>query len=170
MTQTTVTEFRANYVAGQVQNSSIADTASKIAETATSILPGDVVIKGSLEDDVTGVAAAFTKTTFRGIAIWSAFQNEKALSTGVNSYTDQDPIPILKRGVIAVLLGGTVVEGGTGFFVHTTGGASTLHTWRADLDTDKASQVPGVYLDDGVSGDVVRFRLSIDAGIGSILT
>lgn len=170
MSQTAVSEYRANYVAGQLHNPSTAITASRIAETASAIIPGEVVIKGTLEGDVTGVAAAFTKATFRGIAIWNSFQNEKALSTGVNSYGDAEPIPILRKGVIAVLLDDTVVEGGTGFFVHTAAGDSDLHTWRIDLDTDKASEVPGVYLEDGVAGDIILFELDIMAGIGSILT
>lgn len=101
--------------------------------------------------------------------MYSPFQNEKALSTGVNSYVDKDPIPILKEGIISVLLGGDVTEGGIGFFVHTVG-TSALHTWRADIDTDKASEVPGRYMEDGVSGDVVKFRLSTNAGTGSIIT
>ncbi len=170
MTQTSVSEFRDKYVAGQLHNPSIVDTESRLVDDSTNILPGDVVLQSTLDIDVVGAVAAFTKVTFQGIAIWNAFQNEKALSTGLNTYEDDQPIPILKRGVIAVLLGDTVAKGGTGFFVHTTGGDSTLHTWRIDLDTNKASEVPGVYLQGGDSGDIVLFRLSIDAGIGSVLT
>lgn len=169
MSQTTVSEFRANFVAGQISDPSVAKTRQKVAETATAILPGEVVIKGTLEDDVTGVAAAFTQTTFRGISIHSGFANEKALSTGVNSYADQDPIPIMEAGTIAVLLGEDVTEGGIGYFVHTVG-ASALHTWRSDLDTNKASQVPGRYLQDGVSGEVILLKLDDAAGLGSVLT
>jgi len=168
MTQSTVNEFRANFVAGQLSDPAVAQTRQKVAETATAILPGQVVIKGTLEDDVTGVAAAFSQTDFRGITIHSGFANEKALSTGVNSYGDQDPIPILEKGVIAVLLGGDVTEGGIGWFVHTVG-TSAVHTWRADIDTDKASQVPGRYLQDGVSGEVILLKLDDGAGLGSIL-
>lgn len=170
MSQTSVSEYRDTYVAGQLSDPSTAQTRNKIVDDSTNILPGDVVVKGTNQDDVKGAVAAFTKATFRGIAIWNAFQNEQALVTGVNSYEDDEPIPVLEEGVIAVLLGGTVTEGGTGFFVHTAGGASALHTWRADLDTDKAAEVPGVYLQDGVSGDIVRFKLNRSAGIGSILT
>ena len=170
MSQTSVSEFRNAYVQGQMHNPSIADTEQRIVDDSTNIVPGDVVVQGTADDDVKGAVAAFTKATFQGIAIWSGQAKEKALSTGVNTYADNEPIPILKRGIIAVLLGGTVAKGGTGFFVHTAAGASALHTWRADLDTDKASEVPGVYLSDGVSGDIVLFRLSVDAGIGSILT
>lgn len=170
MAQTTVSEFRNTYVAGQLHDPSTAQTRTKIVDDSTNILPGDVVVKGTGQYDVKGAVAAFTKATFRGVAIWNAFQNEKALTTGVNSYSDDQPIPVLEEGIIAVLLGGTVTEGGTGFFVHTAGGASALHTWRADLDTDKASEVPGVYLQDGVSGNIVLFKLSRNAGIGSVLT
>ena len=170
MAQTTVDEFRDKYIVGDIQSPSTAMTAVKIVDEVNGIAPGEVVVKGSSEDEVTAADAVFTKATFRGVAAYSGFAKEKDISTGVNIYEDNDPITILRKGIIPVLLGGTVTEGGTGFYVHTTGGASALHTWRADLDTDKAAEVPGVYLQDGVSGDVVLFQLEIAAGIGSILT
>lgn len=169
MTQTSVSEFRDQYIVGDIQNPTEATTMVKIVDDSTNILAGEVVVKSS-ETEVKGAVAAFTKATFRGIAVLGLFTNEKALTTGVNSYTDNEPITFLRKGVIPVLLGGTVVEGGTGFFVHTAAGASALHTWRADLDTDKASEVPGVYLQGGASGETVLFQLEIAAGIGSVLT
>jgi hypothetical protein len=170
MTQTSVTEYRDQYIVGDIQDPSTCMTAVKIVDDSTNIVPGDVVVKASSENEVKGAVAAFTKATFRGVAVYGGLTNEKALTTGVNTYADNEPITILRKGVIPVLLGGTVTEGGTGFFVHTAGGASSLHTWRADLDTDKAAEVPGVYLQDGVSGETVLFQLEIAAGIGSVLT
>ena len=41
MTQTTVSEFRDQYVAGQLHNPSIADTESRIVDDSTNIVPGD---------------------------------------------------------------------------------------------------------------------------------
>jgi len=169
MSQTTVSEFRETFVQGQVSNPSIADNDSKIVD-GTSIQQGWAVIKGSNQDDVTVPAAAFTQTTIRGVAMQNPFQNEQALTTGINIYEDDQPIPVLKKGKIAVLLGGTVTEGGIAFFVHTTGGASTINTWRGDLDTDKASEVPARFDSDGVSGDIVLIRLDTGSALGSILT
>lgn len=170
MTQTSVDEFRDQYVAGQIHDIATAKTQTLIVDDDTNIIPGDVVIQSTLDIDVKGAEAAFTKKTFQGVAVWNEFQNEKALSTGVNSYADDDPITVLRTGVIAVLLGDTVAKNGTGFFVHTAAGDSALHTWRIDLDTDKASEVPGYYLQGGDSGDIVLFQLEYAAGIGSVLT
>ena len=62
------------------------------------------------------------------------------------------------------------MKGGIAFFVHTAGGASTQYTWRADADTDKASETPAEFLEGGSSGDIVRVRLRMGAGLGSRLT
>jgi len=169
MTQTTVSEFRDRLIAGQLVNPEEATTLVRIVDDATNILPGDVVVESTAAMAVKGAVAAFTQKTFMGIAVWSAFQNEKALSTGVNSYADEQPIVILRKGIIAVLLGDTVVKNEIGYFVHTAGD-SALHTWRIDLDTNTASQVPGYYLESGDSGDIVLFQVDIAAGIGSVLT
>ena len=169
MTQTTVSEFRDRLVAGQVQSLEEATTLVRIVDDSTNILPGDVVVQSTAAKDVKGAVAAFTQKTFMGIAIWSEFQNEKALTTGVNSYEDDQPITILRKGIIAVLLGDTVVKNDIGFFVHTAGD-SALHTWRIDADTAAAGEVPGYYLEGGDSGDIVLFQLDIAAGIGSTLS
>ncbi len=169
MTQTRVSEYRDQYIVGDIQDPTVAMTAVKILDDSTNVLAGEVVVKSS-ETEVKGAVAAFTQSTFRGIAVYGGLTNEKTLTTGVNSYTDDEPITYLRKGIIPVLLGDTVVEGGIGFFVHTAAGDSALHTWRVDADTNKASEVPGVYLQGGDSGDVVLFQLEIAAGIGSTLT
>ncbi len=168
MTQTTVSEFRDQYIVGDIQNPDEAVTAVRILDDATNVLPGEVVVTSS-DTEVKGAVAAFTQATFKGVAVHSGLNNEKALTTGVNSYTDDEPITYLRKGVIPVLLGDTVVADGVGFFVHTAGD-SALHTWRIDADTANASEVPGVYLQGGDSGDIVLFQLEAAAGIGSILT
>ncbi len=166
MTQTSVSEFRDQYIVGDIQNPDEAVTMTKIVDDSTNILAGEVVVKSSATE-VKGAAAAFDQSTFRGIAVYGGLTNEKAISTGINSYADDEPITILRKGVIPVLLGDTVAEGGTGFFVHTAGGDSALHTWRIDADTANAAEVSGVYLSDGDSGDVILFQLEIAGAIGS---
>jgi hypothetical protein len=169
MTQTSVNEFRDRLVAGQVVDLETAETLVRILDDDTNMKPGEVAVQSTAEADVKGAEAAFTQKTFQGIAIWSEFQNEKALTTGVNSYADDQPVTLLRKGTIAVLLGDTVVKNDIGYFTHTTDD-SVAKTWRIDLDTDKASQVPGYYLEGGDSGDIVLFYLDIAAGIGSTLT
>ncbi len=169
MAQTTVSEFRDRLVAGQIYSPAEATTLVRILDDDTNMLPGEVAVQSTLADDVKGAEAAFTQKEFQGIAIWNEFQNEKALTTGVNSYADDDPVVLLRKGIIGVLLGDTVAKNDIGYFTHTTDD-SAAKTWRIDLDTDKASQVPGFYLEAGDSGDIVLFQLDIAAGIGSTLT
>ena len=170
MSQTTVKEFRDRYVQGQIQNPSIADTEEGIVDDANPIYGGYTMIQGTNEKDRSLPVAAFTFAAFRGLAVWSGQAKEKNLYTGDNSYSDDDPITLLKRGIIPVLLGETVVKGDTAFFVHTAGGASPIFTYRNDLDTNKASEIPAVFEQGGVSGDIVLLRVSIDAAIAKILT
>lgn len=170
MSQTTVDEFRKEYVQGQVHNPSIADTKEGIVDDSNPVYPGYLMIQGTDPDDVSIPVAAFTFDEIRGIVIWSGQDKEKALYTGINAYEDDDPLSLLQRGFIAVTLGGTVAKGDTAFFVHTTGGASPQWTYRNDLDTDKASEIPAVFQKAGVSGDIVLVRFSIDAAIAKILT
>lgn len=170
MSQTTVTEYQDQYVAGQIHNPNEAKTRTHVVNDSNGIPYGRAVIKGTAENEVKNPTAAFTKAVFRGIAAWTPVGTEKALLTGTNTVANDEEIYILKTGVISVLVTDTVTEGGTVFYTHTTGGASTLYTFRSDLDTDKASEIPAVFLEDGVTGDIVKIQLMYAAGIGSILT
>lgn len=170
MSQTSVSEFRDTYIQGAIQNPNEAVTESRIVDDSTNILPGYPVVQGTNDLDVSLPSAAFTQAEFQGIAVYSDTAKEHAISTGVNSYADDEPITILKDGVIAVLVEDTVTKGEIVFAVHTTGGASTLYTYRGDLDTDKAAEIPATFEESGVSGDLVKIRLSSGAGLGSRLT
>ena len=59
----------------------------------------------------------------------------------------------------------TITKGEYLFSVHTTGGASELYEWRADLDTNKASQVSVKAMESGVDGDTIEVYVSIPSGI-----
>ena len=170
MSQTTVQEYRDPYVQGQIHNPNIADTQEAIVDDSNPIYPGYTVIQGTDPDDISVPIAAFTFDEIRGIVTWSGQAKEKSLYTGVNYFEDDDPLTLLKRGLIAVTLGGTVAKGDTAFFVHTAGGASAQWTYRNDLDTDKASEIPATFEAAGISGDIVLVRFTIDAAIAKILT
>ena len=170
MSQKEVKEFRDKYVQGQIHNPSIADTQEALVDDSNPVYPGYAMVQGTDDDDVSIPVAAFTFADFRGLVAWSGQAKEKALYTGDNSYSDDDPLTLLKRGFMAVKLGGTVAKGDTAFFVHTSGGVSAQWTYRNDLDTDKASEIPAVFEDAGVSGDIVLLRVSIDAAIAKTLT
>ena len=76
-------------------------------------------------------------------------------------------VTVLQEGDIAVELGATVSANDDAFYVNTPGGASVQYTWRNDVDTDKAVQVPGKFRQAGVSGDIVMMRFNTDAVLGS---
>ena len=170
MAQTSVTEYRARDIQGQIINPTEAVTEVRIVDDSDNITAGLTVVQSTADIDVALPDAAFTKAEFQGIAVWDGVDREKALSTGINTYEDDSPITLLLEGVTAVPVTDTVSKNGTVFFVHTTGGASTKHTYRSDLDTDKASEIPAYYLEDGTTGNLVRIRVSKKAGLGSLLT
>lgn len=170
MAQTTVSEYRDAYVVGQILNPEEAVTETRIVEESTGLIPGNVAIQGTDDIEVARADAAFTQETFQGIVVYSDVGREKALTTGTVTYEDASEVTILKDGVIAVPITDTVTKNEIVFFTHTTGGASTLHTYRGDLDTDKAAEIPAYFLDSGVTGDIVRIRVRTGAGLGSRLS
>lgn len=91
----------------------------------------------------------------------------KRFADGVINYKFGAEITVLEEGDIAIELGSDVKENNDAFYVHTPGGASPLHTYRNDADTDKAVQIPGRFRQDGVKGDIVKMRFNTDAVLGS---
>lgn len=91
----------------------------------------------------------------------------KRFSDGVINYKLGDSMTLLEEGDIAIELGSDVKEKDDVFYVHTPGGASPLHTYRNDADTDKATQIPGQFRQDGVEGDIIKIRFNTDAVLGS---
>ena len=144
------------------------ETSPRTADGATAIDPGMAVIKSTADTDVILPAAAFTEIAFQGVVGVSSVDKEKALLTGDKSYVANDLLTIVQDGVVEVLVDDTVAKDGVAWFVHTAG-TSDVHTFRSDIDTDKASSIPAVYLEDGVAGDIVKIRVSAGARIGTAL-
>jgi len=168
-TPQTSVEDRATRVQGRLNNVANAKTVTRTADGATAIDPGMAVIKSTADTDVILPAAAFTYANFQGVAAWSPVDQEQALLTGDRSYSANDPVTVAEDGEIEVLVTDTVAKDGACYFVHTAGGSSTIHTFRSDLDTDKASAIPAIFLEDGVSGDVVKIQVSYGARIAQII-
>jgi len=166
--QTVVTD-RETKIQGQFNPFDQISTDTRTADGATSIEVGMALIKSTSDKDVILPAAAFTEIEFQGIAGLSLLDKEKSLTTGDKSYVANDVLTIVLDGKITVLVTDTVAKDGVVYFVHTTGGASTIHTFRSNLDTDKASSIPAVYLASGVTGDLVEIRVSQGARIGTAL-
>jgi hypothetical protein len=166
--QTSVTDRRTR-IQGRVNAFDQVSTSVRTADGATAIDPGMAVIKSTADYDVILPAAAFTEIQFQGVVALSLTDKEQALSTGDKSYVANDELSIVTDGIIEVLVTDTVAKDGVAYFVHTTGGASTIHTWRSDADTDKASSAPAIFLEDGVTGDIVKIKVSDGARIGTAL-
>ena len=166
--QTSVTD-RVTRIQGRIHPAEPVITSSRTADGATAIDPGMAVIKSTADRDVILPAATFSIIAFQGVAAWSPMDKEKAISTGDKSYVANDELTIIEDGVVEVLVTDTVAKDGLVYFVHTTGGSSTLHTFRSDLDTDKADIIPAVFLEDGVTGDIVQIRISQGARTASLI-
>lgn len=166
--QTSVTD-RVTRIQGRINPFGQISTATRTADGATAIDPGMAVIKSTADTDVILPAAAFTEIQFQGVVALSFLDKEQALSTGDKSYVANDVLTIIEDGDVEVLVEDTVAKDGVAWFVHTTGGASSLHTFRSDIDTDKASSIPAIFLEDGVTGDIVKIRVSAGARIGTAL-
>lgn len=146
------------------------NTSPRIADGATPIDPGMAVIGAAGDDEVTLPSAVFTYAAFEGVVINSLMSKEKSLLSGDKSFVAGDPLTVIKDGEVDVLLGGDVTEGDDLFFVHTAGGASPIHTFRADLDTDKASPVPAIALETQVAGQLATIHVSYGAKISKVIT
>lgn len=166
MAQTTFQENISAGFDGQLYKAAALDGIdTAINEGATAVGPNNLVLKGTNRKDAILPAAAFTFQDIAGISFYET-NNQKTLRTNVVSYAQFDDFSILKKGEMFVSITGTVTKDQNLFFVHTTGGASAIHTWRGDLDTDKASKTPVIALQAGTSGDVIRIRINTDMQIG----
>ncbi len=163
--QTAHSEYRSRFAAGQlIGDNHVIDT--YISEHATDFDVGTVVCKGTADDQVLlldSSAEASDWEDLRGIVIQNQ-SLEKAISTGERKISDEDPVSVLRKGRIAVLVTDTVAKGEVVWFCHTTGGASTVYTYRNDIDTDKAVAIPAIYAEAGVTGDIVPIDVDFVTG------
>jgi hypothetical protein len=165
--QTSVTD-RTTRIQGRYNATEPIITETRTADGSTAIDPGMAVIKSTADYDVTLPTATFSLVAFQGVVGWSPLDKEKAISTGDKSYVANDELTIVIDGVVEVLVTDTVAKDGAVYFTHTAGD-SDVHTFRADLDTNKAQLIPAIYMEDGVSGDIVRIRISQGARTASLI-
>ena len=169
--QTSHSEYRSRFAAGELIGFDN-EVFTYVSEHATDFDVGTVLAKGTADDQVLlldSAAEAADWEDLRGIAIKNQ-SLEKTVSTGVRMISDEDPVSVLVKGKIAVLITDTVAKGDAVFFTHTTGGASTVYTYRNDLDTDKAIAIPGVFLEAGTTGQVVPIYVNfLDGALNHII-
>lgn len=130
-------------------------------EDTTAIEPGYPLVRGTDPgSQVLLPVADFTRNQFAGIAVFGSSQEIPLASatTGIE-YATNDRVPVAVDGVVYVLVEDTVTKGEPVFAVHTAG-ASSVWTFRGDADTANASDIPAIFQENGVTGDVVPIRLT----------
>ncbi len=167
--QTEITD-RVTRIQGRINPVGAVNTSTRIADGATAINAGMAVIKSTADNAVILPAAAFTYANFQGVVGFSPVDTEATISAGSREYDSGDVLTIAKSAEVEILLGGTVTKDADLFFVHTAGGASLIHTFRADADTARASAVPMIANEGGVAGQVIKAQVSEDARISQLLT
>lgn len=165
MAQVTYQEDQPIGFEGALASTGSNETDAGVVETSTVVKPGYLVLKGTGQKDVQAPTAAFTYQEIAGLS-FVEINNEKTLRTNLLEYNQYDDLAILKKGYIYLKLSGTVTKDQNLFFVHTTGGASPIYTWRGDLDTDKASKTPILALSAGGDGDIIKAKINVDMQIG----
>jgi len=119
-------------------------------------------------ETLTYAVPAFTQKDIAGIVVKPVSGGSaKRFSDGVITISLDDLVTVLQEGDIAVLLGDPVTAGDDAFYVNTPGGSSDQYTWRNSVDTDKAVQTPGRFMQSGSAGDIVMLRFNTDAVLGS---
>lgn len=166
MPQTTTKQYQDLLVSGQITRSGeFTDTA--VSEDTGDIKIEDLLLAGTAKKGADLPAAAFLFPAIYGVVIRDSAKAQKFRTGGI-VYEEDDHIPVLRKGYMAVTLTGTVAKGANLFFVHTAGGASALHTWRGDADTARASKTPITAVQGGGSGDIIEVLVNIDMGIGVV--
>lgn len=167
MPQTANAQYQADKVSGQITRSGeFTDTA--VSEESGTIKLEDLLIKGTAKKGADLPAAAFVFADIYGIVIRDPVRAQKFRTGGI-TYEEDEHIPVIRRGYMAVTLTqAAVAKGAKLFFVHTAGGASAIHTWRKDLDTNKASAAPVIAQEAGGVGDIIEVLVDLDMGIGIV--
>ncbi len=168
MSQIANAQYQPEKVNGQVTRSSGLTTDTVVSEETGTIKVGDLLLKStSTKKGADLPAAAFTFDDLAGI-VTRDVTKAQTFRTGAVTYAEDDHVGVMRKGYMAVTITQTVVKNDNLFFVHTAGGASAIHTWRKDLDTNRASKAPVVALEAGVSGDIIEVLVNLDMGIGIV--
>jgi hypothetical protein len=163
--QTTALEYPVRYRNGLITRNEGLITDTGVSESSSNILIGQTVIADTAKKGVDLPAAAFTLGAVYGVVGYE-FNKAKNINANTITYADEDEMLIVRQGFVAITIADTIAKGANLFFVHTTGGASAIHTYRSDLDTDKASITPIRALEGGSSGDTIECYINVFANIG----
>lgn len=163
MPQTANAQYQALRVSGQITRSGeFTDTA--VSEETGTIKLEDLLVKGATKKGADLPVAAFTFQDIYGIVIRDSVRAQKFRTGGI-SYEEDEHVPVVRKGFMAVTMTQVITKGANLFFVHTAG-ASPVHTWRADLDTAAASKTPIIAMEDGGIGDIIEVLVNLDMEIG----
>lgn len=162
--QTTTEQYQDKYFGGQTTRSD-AFKEPAISEDAGNIKIEHLVLKGTSKYGAVLPTTAFTFAQIKGVAVKEVNKPQTDGTQEIN-YVDGDAFTTLRKGYMALTLTGSVAKGGKLYFVHTAGGASAIHTWRGDADTDKASATPIIAQEAGSAGDVIEVLVNCDMQIG----
>jgi hypothetical protein len=159
--QTSMDKNPAIALKGVPANFDLVKTEALLNEDTTAIEPGYPLVRGTDPgSQVLLPVADFTPNQFAGIAVFgSAKEIPLASATTGTEYATNDRVPVAVEGVVYVLVEDTVTKGEPVFAVHTAG-ASSVWTFRGDADTAAASDIPAIFQENGVTGDVVPIRFT----------
>lgn len=175
MTQTSVDVRSAQWYDGQITRPQDLDDRTALNEDTTAFKIGYAAIAGTDPDtQMKKPAAAFTFDQFVGVVYSAVGISEKALSTGTIDIVTNQRAVYARKGYMAILVtstaGLTITKGEDVFFVHTTGGDSTQWTYRNDLDTDKASKIPAIFMQSATvaagGSAILEIKINADMSIG----
>lgn len=165
MPQTVNKQYQDKFVAGQITRSdAITDTI--VSEDSGTLKVEDLVIKGTARKGALLPVAAFLFPVIVGIVVRDPARAQTFRTGGVTYETDEH-VAVLGKGFMTITLTEAVSKGDKMFFVHTVG-ASPVHTWRSDLDTNKASAAPMIAQEAGGIGDIIEVLVNLDMGIGIV--
>lgn len=152
------------YYEGQLVNAAEAEIYTG-HNTDTVILPfGSALVKGTGDKDL--LLPVNGSSVLMGIAYATdTFEKRENYSLNADSkmgYPLNSLVSYVRKGVVAVLIDGTVTAGQTGWWRHTAAGAERKGVWRADADTSDAVQVlQSRFLKSGVAGQVVPLSINL---------
>ena len=171
--QTTVDAQSGRWYEGQIPRPQNLDDKKALNEDATAMKVGQLVIAGTDPNtQAKKPVAAFTYGDILGVIYDAVGIREKALDTGEIDIETNRLFAYMREGYMAVEVASTaglsIVKGTNAFFCHTAGD-TPQHKWRNDLDTNKASKAPVIFMESvtvGAGGTaIVEVKVHMDSAI-----
>lgn len=149
---------------GQIANLEDAVVRTGINADTTQLIFGRALCKGTGDKDL--ILPVDANSSLMGIAVASD-TFEKRANFSLNSDNDMGfpllwTVAYLVRGVIGVKLAQNVTPASPVWFIHTPNTGQRKGQFRADIDTNRAIQIPNArYLRSGVAGSVVPLSINL---------